>query len=113
MDAGSGFPIDLVLRLRSILGRRTGYERPPAAYQPNPQGAGSVIEGKAEPAAPASAHVLPDPAGPVGQTLARIRGVDGAFEPAGFLDGAEKAFRIIVGAYAAGDRVALRQLLSD
>ena len=40
MDATGGFPIDLVLfgmvaaflvlRLRSILGRRTGFERPPA-----------------------------------------------------------------------------------
>jgi predicted lipid-binding transport protein (Tim44 family) len=123
MDAGSGFPIDLVLfglvaaflvlRLRSILGRRTGYERPPAAYQPTPQGAGPVIEGKAEPVAPASAHVLPDPAGPVGQTLARIRGVDRTFDPAAFLDGAEKAFSIIVGAFAAGDRATLRPLLSD
>ena len=42
MDTG-GFPVDLVLfgmiagflvlRLRSILGRRTGYERPPAQRQ--------------------------------------------------------------------------------
>ncbi len=44
MDFSSAFPIDLVLfgmiaaflvlRLRSILGRRTGYERPPQPYQP-------------------------------------------------------------------------------
>ena len=42
MGASSGFPIDLVLfgmiaaflvlRLRSILGRRTGFERPPPAH---------------------------------------------------------------------------------
>jgi predicted lipid-binding transport protein (Tim44 family) len=123
MDAGSGFPIDLVLfgliaaflvlRLRSILGRRTGYERPPASYQPNPQAMGPIIEGKAESAAPVSARALPDPAGPAGQTLGRIRGIDRTFDPAGFLDGAEKAFRIIVGAFAAGDRGALRPLLSD
>lgn len=123
MDAGSGFPIDLVLfglvaaflvlRLRSILGRRTGYERPAAPYQPNPQAAGAVIEGAAGPVAPAPARALPDPASPAGQTLARIRGIDGAFDPAGFLDGAEKAFRIIVSAYAVGDRATLRPLLSD
>ena len=125
MGAGSGFPIDLilfgmiaaflVLRLRSILGRRTGYERPPAQpYQP-PAGAaapGPVIEGQAE--APAVVNrPLPDPAGPIGQSLARMRTIDAGFDAAAFLDGAEKAFRIIVAAFAAGDRGSLRPLLAD
>ena len=44
MGASGGFPVDLilfgmiaaflVLRLRSILGRRTGFERPTQSYQP-------------------------------------------------------------------------------
>ena len=54
MGSGSGFPIDLilfgmiaaflVLRLRSILGRRTGFERqaPPYSPPPNQAGAGPV-----------------------------------------------------------------------
>ena len=58
---GGGFPIDLVLfgmiaaflvlRLRSILGRRTGFERPPQPYQPpaGPAPHGPVIDGHAEP----------------------------------------------------------------
>ena len=50
---------------------------------------------------------------PLGQTLARIRATDQSFDPARFLDGAEKAFRIIVAAFANGDRTALRALLSD
>jgi predicted lipid-binding transport protein (Tim44 family) len=128
MGSGGGFPIDiilfgmiaafLVLRLRSILGRRTGYERPPQPYQPPAaaeQPAGPVIDSRAEPApasAPASRE-LPDPAGPIGQTLARMNTVDRAFAPATFLDGAEKAFRMIVAAFASGDRVALHNLLSD
>jgi predicted lipid-binding transport protein (Tim44 family) len=125
MGAGSSFPIDLilfgmiaaflVLRLRSILGRRTGYERPPAQpYQPppGPTAAGPVIDGHAE-AQPASNRPLPDPAGPIGQTLARMRTIDPAFDPGAFLDGAEKAFRIIVAAFAAGDRGTLRSLLAD
>jgi predicted lipid-binding transport protein (Tim44 family) len=117
-----GFPIDLilfgmiaaflVLRLRSILGRRTGYERPPAAYQPPASPVGSVIEGRAEPQA-APARALPDPASPVGQTLARMRAADQNFDPAAFLNGAEHAFRIIVDAFAKGDRATLRPLLSD
>jgi predicted lipid-binding transport protein (Tim44 family) len=39
--------------------------------------------------------------------------IDAKFTPAGFLAGAEKAFAMIVGAFAAGDRVALRSLLAD
>jgi predicted lipid-binding transport protein (Tim44 family) len=126
MGAGSGFPIDLilfgmiaaflVLRLRSILGRRTGFERQaPPPYQPQAgqNGAGPVIEGQAEAPAVAVTRTLPDPAGPTGQTLARMRLVDHAFDPSVFLDGAEKAFRLIVAAFAAGDRPTLRGLLSD
>ena len=125
MGAGSSFPIDLilfgmiaaflVLRLRSILGRRTGFERPPQPYQP-PTGStatGPVIDGHAEPPKPATSRRLPDAAGPTGQLLARMRGIDPSFEPEAFLDGAEKAFRIIVGAFASGDRGTLRGLLSD
>jgi len=125
MDATGGFPIDLVLfgmvaaflilRLRSILGRRTGFERPPQPLHPagGPMPAGPVIDAKAEPVAPPSNRTLPDPASPPGAALAQIHGADNSFDPARFLDGAEKAFRIIVAAFAAGDRVTLRNLLSD
>jgi predicted lipid-binding transport protein (Tim44 family) len=125
MGAGSGFPIDLILfgmiaaflilRLRSILGRRTGFERPAQPYQPppGPNNAGPVIDGHAEAPAAASARSVPDPASPIGQTLARMHATDGSFDPAAFLDGAEKAFRMIVAAFAAGDRTTLRSLLSD
>jgi predicted lipid-binding transport protein (Tim44 family) len=125
MGASSGFPIDLilfgmiaaflVLRLRSILGRRTGFERQAPPYQapagqPTP---GPVIDGHAEAVAPAAARALPDPASPIGQSLARMHSIDRTFDPTAFLDGAEKAFRIIVTAFASGDRVTLRGLLSD
>lgn len=124
MGSGS-FPIDLVLfgmiaaflvlRLRSILGRRTGYERPPQAqYQP-PAGAaaGPVIDGHAEQVSAAARRPVPEPASALGQTLTRMQSVDRTFAAAGFLDGAEKAFRMIVAAFAAGDRTTLRNLLSE
>ncbi|HTW25754.1 MAG TPA: Tim44/TimA family putative adaptor protein [Acetobacteraceae bacterium] len=121
MSSGS-FPIDLVLfgmiaaflvlRLRSILGRRTGYERPaqpqrPAAEAPR----GPVIEGRAEPVA--QARPMPDAASAAGRGLARIREADRSFDPQRFLEGAENAFRMIVAAFAAGDRGRLRPLLTD
>jgi predicted lipid-binding transport protein (Tim44 family) len=123
MDGGGGFPIDLVLfgmiaaflvlRLRSILGRRTGFERAatlrPAARTAVPDG--PVIDAVAE--RPANARPLPDSASPAGLALARMSRVDGNFSAARFLDGAEAAFRMIVGAFAAGRRETLRPLLSE
>jgi predicted lipid-binding transport protein (Tim44 family) len=58
-------------------------------------------------------RIVPDPRSPVGQAIMRIRGVDPGFDPNGFLDGAEGAFRMIVDAFARGDRQTLRMLLSD
>jgi predicted lipid-binding transport protein (Tim44 family) len=128
MSAAGGFPIDLilfgmiavflVLRLRSILGKREGFERPPE-LQPDRRAAdlragpipGRVIDAVAEPAAPS--RPLPDQAGPVGQTLALMQKVDRNFQPVRFLEGAESAFRIIVTAFAGGARDTLRPLLSD
>jgi predicted lipid-binding transport protein (Tim44 family) len=125
MGAGSSFPIDLilfgmiaaflVLRLRSILGRRSGFEREAPSYQP-PAGqntAAPVIDGRAEAAVPGTARTLPEPTSTVGQALERMSSVDRTFDPAAFLDGAEKAFRIIVTAFAAGDRTTLQGLLAE
>jgi predicted lipid-binding transport protein (Tim44 family) len=42
-----------------------------------------------------------------------MHAVDRGFDPSAFLDGAEKAFRLIVTAFAAGDRGTLRGLLSE
>ncbi len=122
MQAAGGFPIDLVLfamiaaflvlRLRSILGKRTGFEGAPTAPARPPGRANApVIDGLAEPAQ-AGARSLPDPAGPVGRTLAAIRAADKRFDAAQFLSGAEHAFRMIVTAFAAGDRDRLRTLLA-
>lgn len=125
MGASGGFPIDLilfgmiaaflVLRLRSILGKRTGLERqaPPAPVAPVRPAAGPVIDARAEPVQPAAPQNVPDAASPTGQALAGMQALDRTFDPARFLAGADQAFRMIVAAFAAGDRVALRPLLSD
>ena len=137
MGSSGSFPLDLVLfgmiaaflvlRLRSILGRRTGFERPPEQHvplQPGPAGRvvpdgpvpdGQVIDGVAEPVAPAA------PAPPAARSGLAGRPGAGAHaprrrrasSPSHFLTGAEAAFRIIVTAFAAGDRATLRPLLSD
>lgn len=126
MGSTGGFPVDLilfgmiaaflVLRLRSILGRRTGFERqtPPYQAQAAPRAApGPVIEGRAEPPPAAAPQTVPDAASPSGQVLARMWETDSGFDAARFLAGVDQAFRMIVAAFAAGDRPALRSLLSD
>jgi predicted lipid-binding transport protein (Tim44 family) len=120
----SGFPIDLVLfgmiaaflvlRLRSILGKRTGFERPsPPVQAPLRPANGPIIEAKPELATPAAVQNVPDAASPTGRTLMRMREIDRNFDPARFLAGADQAFRIIVAAFAAGERATLRPLLGD
>ncbi len=113
----------LVLRLRSVLGRRQGFERPPQAERPagyDPRAARPADGAPEDATAPAGAvagggtgrRVIPDRRTPPGQALARIQGVDAAFDPSRFLDGAEAAFRMIVQAFASGDRATLQALLS-
>lgn len=122
-----GFPIDLilfamvaaflVLRLRSVLGKRQGYERPPQAPG-MPEARSARIESVTEdivppPRADGARRILPPSSSPAGQGLSRIAAADPSFDPQGFLDGAEGAFRMIVAAFAQGDRQTLRGLLSD
>jgi predicted lipid-binding transport protein (Tim44 family) len=126
---GGGFPIDLVLfglvaaflvlRLVSILGKRTGFEQPAepampdggvnrAALRPQP----GVIDAVAEPP-PVASRALPDPQSPLGQTLQLMTSIDRNFTPQRFLEGAEAAFRIIVLGFAAGERTKLHPLLTS
>jgi predicted lipid-binding transport protein (Tim44 family) len=131
MGGSGSFPVELilfgmiaaflVLRLRSILGRRTGFERPPDAAPNEGLFRGNRVRERSPTEAPvidvtpetAPSRPVPDPASPIGTTLRRMQQVEGSFDPAKFLDGAEGAFRIIVAAYAAGERDKLRPLLSD
>ncbi len=122
-----GFPIDLilfamvaaflVLRLRSVLGRRQGYERPPQAEPGtpayDPRGARPAeLDPNLPPPPSDTRRGLPEANSAAGQALTRIRAADTSFDPQGFLGGAEGAFRMIVTAFAAGDRETLRNLLS-
>jgi predicted lipid-binding transport protein (Tim44 family) len=104
----------LVLRLRSVLGRRTGNERRRDLFVRRPRPVAEKLPTLAEPSA-----VTVDPpaaaAGPDTLTagLDQVRRADPSFEPTQFLDGARIAFEMIVTAFAKGDKAALRPLLSD
>ena len=108
----------LVLRLRSVLGRRTGNERRRDLYLRGPSAPGDnaapnkIVTLGQRPSAAALA-AAPPPANTIAGGIAEIAAVDPGFEAPAFVDGARGAFEIIVGAFAKGDKQALRPLLSD
>jgi predicted lipid-binding transport protein (Tim44 family) len=107
----------LVLRLRSVLGRRTGNERRRDMFARNPvqngeqAGPNKIVSLPRRDPAPLTADG--PPANTVAGGVAQITAADPGFEAPHFLDGARGAFEIIVDAFAKGDKAALRPLLSD
>jgi predicted lipid-binding transport protein (Tim44 family) len=90
----------VLFRLYTVLGRRTGHE--------------PTADGRLAPAPPAgAAPAAAPPSDPVSRGLTEIALADRSFDKARFLQGARAAYEIIQKAFAAGDRPALRPLLSD
>jgi predicted lipid-binding transport protein (Tim44 family) len=106
----AGVAVFLILRLRSVLGRRVGFERPSSSPVPSFV-QGPVIEGQALPATPGRS--VPDPTSPLGERLMQIVQRTNDFDPPKFLEQVETAFRTIVTAFAAGDRATLKSLLTE
>lgn len=111
----------VILRLRSVLGKRTGHEQKPG----DPFGRRRLSDRKdAEARAPdrdedETVVRLPGREGqtiasntPLGAGLTQIRVADPSFDPADFVEKAKMAFSYIVGAYAAGETEALKPLLA-
>lgn len=110
----------LVLRLRSVLGRRTGFERRPDPsrnpFARRPGAASDQIKVTTAPerGKPALTPLpAPPPADRHADGLAAIRRADPGFDPGRFLDGARSAFALIIDAFARGDEAALRPLLGE
>lgn len=124
----------IFLRLRSVLGRRTGSERPPfdpfARRNPAPpvapdgekvialpprqnRDAGPTpVTGEAPSDADVRIRPVAAPGSAVAEQLKQLMAVDRTFDPQGFLEGAKVAYEMVVTAFAEGDRRQLRQLLS-
>ena len=122
----------IILKLRSVLGQRTGRERPPY----DPYSAGDPIRNAApdnkvvtlptrnaeasppRPPDPAEAVTAADryggfavPGSPVAGGLDAIVAADKSFDIKQFIAGARAAYEMIVTAYATGDRRSLKGLL--
>jgi predicted lipid-binding transport protein (Tim44 family) len=105
----------LLLRLRSVLGRRTGNERRIDPFAPRPPVKPTPVAGPFAAPTPVTidAQATPVSAGSHATAGARaIESADPSFDEAAFLKGARGAFEIVVNAFAAGDVAALKPLLS-
>jgi predicted lipid-binding transport protein (Tim44 family) len=97
----------LVFRLRAVLGKRTGAERPPPPVE-----ARQIADNVIDISNVRKPGLRPDTAfGDIG--LGAIAAADRSFSPEIFLEGARAAFTMIVAAFAEGDTRMLRPLLSD
>jgi len=108
----------LVLRLRSVLGRRTGHQRPPPEASADGGGEPKTNENVVElsdQTSDKSDSILGDidPADPIAAGLAEIRAADPSFELSTFVSGAKAAFEIVVQAFAEGNKDSLRGLLNN
>jgi predicted lipid-binding transport protein (Tim44 family) len=101
----------IALRLRSVLGRRTGHERrrPDPVSAPSARTADKVVPMPERPAQAEDDGLEP----PVRSGLSAIRLADKSFDLDRFLQGASAAFAMIVDAFAHGDKDALRPLLAS
>ena len=128
----------IILCLRSVLGQRTGHQRPPAkSYldrqarnrednvvslsERGPEDEPEETPEKTPEAAP-NARKTPDPGEPaaapepedeIASAFEEIRASDPNFDPDGFLQGARTAYDMVLTSFAAADTDTLRALLDD
>ena len=111
----------LVLRLRSVLGRRDGHEqrfRDRFQNQQNETAEEKVVplrdrsEPRRDEAFAKEAPAAGNNADPLTRGLAEIRRADSRFDAAEFVAGARGAFEMILEAYAKGDSQMLKPLLN-
>ncbi|PWK61580.1 Tim44/TimA family putative adaptor protein [Roseicyclus mahoneyensis] len=107
----AGIAIFLILRLRSVLGTREGFEKPPvvrAAARPDPRRDFEVIEGG--PDRDITDHV--DDGTESAKALAAMKMAEPGFTVTEFLQGARGAYEMILMAFENGDVDDLRPFLS-
>jgi predicted lipid-binding transport protein (Tim44 family) len=111
----AGIALFLILRLKSVLGTREGFEKPPAPL-PGQEDAASrarrgfeVIEGGVD--RDITDHV--DEGSDSADALARMKGAEPDFSVSEFLQGSRSAYEMILMAFENGELDDVRGLLSD
>ena len=132
----------VIWKLRSVLGERTGTERPPRNPFARPDKAGANAASKPDRGATPAIAAAPNAASPIADRIVRLPGAapapidpnrwrayaaagspvalgldaiaaaDPSFAPGPFLDGAKTAYEAIITAFAAAERKTLQNLLA-
>ncbi len=111
----------LILRLRSVLGRRSGHDQSPKhdpfrdrRKEDSPEDKVIQLPDRTSPGEAEDLAAAGVAAGsPVEQGLTQIKLADRSFDTKGFINGAKGAFEMIVSAFSQGDSKTLRPLLSN
>jgi predicted lipid-binding transport protein (Tim44 family) len=108
----------ILLRLRNVLGTRTGHEKPPEELRSGGKGAGAESK-------EGTVIALPRRTGPgaetalspaeirLRQSLTEIALSDPEFDANDFVDGARQAYELIITGFAKGDRDLLKDMVGD
>jgi len=110
----AGVAVFLILKLKSVLGTREGYEKPPE-HAPLPDSAQEkrhafeVIEGS--PDRDITDHVKEG--SPAAKALGAMKQAEPSFSVSEFLQGARGAYEMILMGYERGDMDAIKPFLSD
>jgi predicted lipid-binding transport protein (Tim44 family) len=108
----------VLLRLRNVLGKRTGHQAPEPRPAETEADSGKVValpDRRRRPGEPAPARpgdAVSEPAGAASTGLERLRQADATFDDKEFIAGAKSAYEFIVTAFAKGDTESLRVMLS-
>lgn len=116
----------VIWRLRSVLGQKTGHEKPPtdpfrresAQRGPlRPKEGDNVVrlpgaQIERPPSSPDRWKGVAEPDSAIARGLDEVARLEPSFDAKRFLDGAKTAYEMVVTAFAAGDRKTLKSLLS-
>ncbi|MGE0753586.1 MAG: Tim44/TimA family putative adaptor protein [Alphaproteobacteria bacterium] len=111
----------ILLRLRNVLGQKTGHDNPQHFIRPRP----NAVENKdkivqlhdkpikAKPKSKEDPFIEKIKDARVAGTLKDIRAKDSEFDAGQFLDGAKMAFEMVFDAFSSNDKETLKMLLAD
>jgi predicted lipid-binding transport protein (Tim44 family) len=120
-----GIAVFIFMRLRSVLGKRTGHQNPPVkpnTRKQSPASNDNVVtlqnRGKSASAGDIDSELYSDidlvakKGTKLNRELRELKDTDATFSPENFLEGSKLAYEMIVTAFADGDKKTLKNLLS-
>lgn len=101
----AGVAIFLLLKLKSVLGTKTGHEKPPRPVFGGGNDDADVVQERAP-------RIEPVDEGAHADAFAEMRRVEADFSPAAFASGAKQAYEMLLMAFENGDKDTLQKYLA-